>query len=360
MFSDMDPRPWWQDLDGEAEERLRAAEHILPFGVDYLDDSLGGIRKYDLVVLTGRTSGGKTELASHIAMSNAMNGKRVLMFDLEAEPREIARRIKFKELSKLYRDNNMARLFSGRQPDFADWMNGLQEDMLAPLYPIVDERLRSVGSNLHLHGSSDTFGAEQFASQVAMLRYDYDLVILDHLHYLNFEDDNENRAMGQIMRTIRSTVLHHGVPVILVAHIRKGDRHNPTLVPSLEDVHGSSDIAKVATKVISLARGDATEDPTVFSTYCQAGKYRFRGAVMRYVARLRFDIRMNSFRPGYSLGIAKHDKKREVFAEMPERTPAWVKRGERFQETQDIDEFTAAVDNDNAQTQGQRWYERED
>ena len=62
----------------------------------------------------------------------------------------------------------------------------------------------------------------------------------------NSDDPNENRAVKNIVKRIRDVSLAIGVPVIVVAHLRKKDRIPRPLAPDLDDFHGASDITKIA------------------------------------------------------------------------------------------------------------------
>jgi replicative DNA helicase len=88
--------------DRVTEERLQRTQQgasCLTFGVQFLDEAVGGIYSNDLVLYGAKTGIGKTQLATITAMANAANGKRVHFFALEAEQHEIERRIKYQILT---------------------------------------------------------------------------------------------------------------------------------------------------------------------------------------------------------------------------------------------------------------------
>src|SRR5690348_4241502 len=101
-------------IKGERVERLEMAKRRLSFGVKFLDDALGGIAQKDIVLLGAKTGIGKTTMASIIAESNAEKGRHVHYFALEAEDREIERRIKFRILSRLAYQRSVSKFKQGR------------------------------------------------------------------------------------------------------------------------------------------------------------------------------------------------------------------------------------------------------
>ena len=69
-----------EGIKNEREERLKNAKENLSFGVPFLDDSLGGIYKNDLILFGAKTGIGKTQLATLVAKKNAGLNKRVHFF----------------------------------------------------------------------------------------------------------------------------------------------------------------------------------------------------------------------------------------------------------------------------------------
>ena len=82
-------------VTNERPERAELVGRQLSYGIQFLDDILRGILPHDLILLGASTGAGKTEAAKQIAMHNALLGKRVHYFALEAEPKEIERRVKY-------------------------------------------------------------------------------------------------------------------------------------------------------------------------------------------------------------------------------------------------------------------------
>jgi hypothetical protein len=289
-------------LESERKDRLDQGARILSFGVNFLDVALGGIFQHDLVLIGAKTGIGKTALASCIALANAKNGRRVHYFALEAEDREIERRIKFQLLSEMVRRGVGPR--EAAKLNYLDWYVGRLDALTGRFEAGADAALRDALKNLHTYYRTTEFYAEQFEVMVREIQEQTDLVILDHLHYVDSDDNNENRGYKQIVKKIRDVALSIGKPVVVVAHTRKGDRRSARLVPDIEDFHGTSDVPKIATKAIMLApaHDQQSGSPTRWPTYIHPVKCRFDGTRTRYVGLVTYDARANAYDGGFQLG----------------------------------------------------------
>lgn len=288
-------------LVGERADRMELARHMLGFGVSFLDDALGAIMRRDLILIGAKTGTGKTQLASNIAMFNCGAGRKVHYFALEAEDREIERRMKFQLLATAYYQHAM----SPRRLRFIDWYQGKLDFELGHFEARANEQLAAMLKNLHTYYRVDSFTSDDFARQLEAVRDQTDLVILDHFHYVDSTDENENRSHKRIVKQIRDSVLRADRPVIVVGHVRKsGDPRYAPLVPTEEAFHGSSDIVKIATKAIMIAPDYETQsgDPSLWPTFMQIVKCRQDSSLCRYVARLTFNTRTDSYLDDYDLG----------------------------------------------------------
>ena len=84
------------NLEKLRETKQKFARDRLTFGIDFLNDVTGGIFKNDVIVISAHTGIGKTDLSTIIAQHNALEGRNVYYFALEAFQYEIELRIAFK------------------------------------------------------------------------------------------------------------------------------------------------------------------------------------------------------------------------------------------------------------------------
>ena len=313
-------------IQGERTRRMALKGKTLGFGVSFLDRALGGIFANDLVIIGAKTGIGKTALSTLIALTNAIGGKHVHYFALEAEEDEIERRLKYSFLLKHMRRRSV----DTRWLNFLDWYRGALDHLTGPYEAEVDAHLSSTHKTQHTFYRSSDFYVDHLESMVAEVQRETDLVILDHLHYVDTDEPNENRGYKQIVKRTRDMALRLGKPVVVVAHVRKGDRRSPRLVPDLEDFHGTSDVPKIATKAVMIgpAHGEQSGDPCLWPTYLWPAKCRFDGSRTRYVGLSHFDIRTGMYGDDFELG--RLNVTGEEWNVVPAgEWPEWARQGAR-------------------------------
>lgn len=311
----------------EFNARKAMPKNILSFGVDFLDDALSGIMPDDLVLIGAPSGAGKTQLCCNIALANIENGKRVHYIALEAGRYEIERRLKFNLVFNRYiSDPNRPRL---PRLSFSSWLKGGEIKELEKYEIAAAEYFDQAYKHLFLLYKEQRFGDKELVKSVLSCSDDTDLILVDHVHYFDFDDDNENRAIKNIAKTVRTLALDHQKPIILVAHLRKRDKANEELVAGLDEFHGSSDLYKIATKVITMSPGRSASDGT-FETFFRTPKNRLDGSATRYIAQEFFNPKTGAYEKGkYKLGWC--DQKRSAgFAEVDHaQQPEWsrLRRG---------------------------------
>lgn len=288
-------------IHGERERRLALATRRLSYHHSFLDDCLRGILPNDLVLVGASTGAGKTDLVVSIAKANARAKRRVHFFALEAEPDEVERRAKYAFLVELALKANHPRR---DELNYADWMVGRCEDVCAPYEQAANQLVLEQLSTLRTFYRGRRFGAADLERAILEVHEDTDLVVVDHLHYIDTDtDESEARALGDAVKTIRDVALRIGKPVILVAHLRKSDLRARQVVPSAEDFHGTSNVIKIATQVVLLTPARSVESPKWYlaPTFVHVPKDRRNGET-GLVALCFYDRRYRSYLAHYTLG----------------------------------------------------------
>lgn len=311
-------------LAGELQRRLALATRAMAYNHAYLDDYFRALSVHDLVLVGAASGLGKSELAIKIAMGAAAGERRVHYFALEAEPDEIERRAKFSRLVELAKARGIP---GADEIDFADWMLGRCEDVCGPLNAEVDAKLAADLETMHTLYRGRAFTATTLARRVLEAALDTDLFVIDHLHYIDDDhDSDENRATTDLIKTIRDLGLRVGRPFILVAHLRKrtGDERSQSLVPRLDDFHGSSNLGKVVTHAVVMERASGIESPAWYlsPTFIVARKDRRSGA-SPLVALMFYNVLTRSFADSYTLGRVHGKTWKEL---LPHQVPRWAKR----------------------------------
>lgn len=308
----------------ERAERKELHKRMLKFGVSFIDDSLLGILPDDLILVGAPSGIGKTQFCVNLALTNVSEGKRVHFFALEASDKEIERRLKWQVLTtNFYGDKDRPKL--GRPLLYDEWEVGLYEGMLNAYEDWADEYCAKAYSNLHTFYKAEAFNVAKLIESVNYVADETDLIIIDHVHYFDWDDRDDNRAIKEIAKTARSLNQEHQKPIVLVSHLRKRDRKNEELAAGLDEFHGSSDLTKIATKVISLGPGGPAPDGG-FLTYMRTAKNRHNGSSSRFLAQITYDDKRGGYGRQYKLGWANSQKFGEI---APDQLPKWVGRSSR-------------------------------
>jgi hypothetical protein len=311
-----------KELEGESARRNELGGNVIPFGVSYLDDSLGGIFKDDIVLIGGRSGGGKSELTLSIALNAAEQGRKVLYIGLEFSKGELSRRVFFSKLvNRLYREIEKPK----EKPRFQDWMTGKQEHLFEKFYDDEKQKLMKILDNVIVTKRVAAFSIEDLQNRV-MDEQGIDLFCLDHVHFFTFgERENENSGLKRLMQAISDKVERYDKPFVVVSHLRKGDRKGESIVPTMEDFHGGSDLFKISTRAVTIAPAEITGEPThIWPTWMWTVKNRYDQGTSRFVGRTGFNSSENKYEKPYTISsINYYGNKTEDIPDA--KIPAWAK-----------------------------------
>ena len=268
----------------EIEPRTKNRERLLSFGIDYLDDSMLGIMPNDLILIGAYSGAGKTAICCNIAAANIAKGKRVHYIALEAEIYEIERRIKYQFFANFFfKDPERPKI----DINFQNWMMGDYFESCKLYEAQAQKEMEEKFSTLFVLYKQNKFDVQDLIFTVTSFSDETDLIIVDHIHYFDYDDDKENRAIKEIAKTARMLTLEQGKPMILVSHLRKRDRTTDDICPGIEEFHGSSDLYKIATKAVTLGPGDSDTAGQI-DTYFRVVKNRFDGSVTRFIGKAAY------------------------------------------------------------------------
>ena len=215
-------------------------------GLVDLDKKLAGLQKGNLVVIAGRTSMGKSALATAIATHVGLQHGPVALFSLEMSRREVAQRILCS-----YGSINSLKLKTG-QVEEKSWVDltqaaGILYDKL-PLF--VDE-------------AAGTSVMEMRAKCRRLQRTDgLELVIVDYLQLMQGKDKPENRQteIAAISRSLKGLAQELDLPVIAVSQLNRQLETRTDKRPQLSDLRESGAIEQDADVVILIHRDERYND----------------------------------------------------------------------------------------------------
>lgn len=291
---------------GEREERLAAGKKVVPFGITFFDDALGGLYRDDLLLWTGRSGSGKTQAASIVVESAGLRGYRIKKFALEASNREIERRIKFRKMLDCWYRDTRDPLVRASPPRWRKWFRGDEKTdaMLAPYEAEADAYFEDDLATVQTYyKKSSRFNHDDLERHILDVHEDTDLFVVDHFDYVEAREDlNENKASDRLITLFRDLSLALKIPFMVICHINKAAEQ--TLVPDQQDLMGSSHLYKKSTGVITTApaHGLSTTIPNLgYPTYFRVPKDRVGGALPQVGVGF-FDPILGRYSDKYALG----------------------------------------------------------
>ncbi|MNJ94823.1 replicative DNA helicase [compost metagenome] len=277
----------------ETASRLALRENIIRFRNPFLHVALSGIFKNDTILLGAETGVGKTQISTEIAIDAARSGKNVYIFALEADRGEWERRIKYSIMCDIWKHE-------GGNADILDYQDWIAGDLTE--LDKFEQRATDVFNNDPVYDriftfyKEDIFGLQDFVKKFATISAKADLVIVDHIHYFDLFGNDHNKELSEIMHKIRHLTQTLGVPVILIAHLRKLQQgQDRKLIPDISDFHGSSELSKVCTRAIMLSPGEWNEMYKCYVTHIKAVKNRFGRNRTMLVGKILFDPRRDKY-----------------------------------------------------------------
>ena len=257
---------WWNsktytpsgimELSSQKNDWLhREEKESIAYPWEGLNKKLYGMRKGELVTLTGGTGLGKSSVTrelEHWLIKNTEDNVGIVALEenwlrtadgiLSIEAND---RIYLSEKRKNYTDDDLMSLF--------------------------DKTIPKGRVFIHSH-----LGATDIDDIFAKLRYiivgcECKWVVVDHLHMLVnvLHEGDERRGIDMLMNRLRSLVEETGVGMILVSHLRRaaGDKgHEQGIEVSLSHLKGSQGIAQLSDCVIALERNQQATNPEEANT----------------------------------------------------------------------------------------------
>ena len=252
---------WWEaktytpsgilELSSQKDDWLnREVKESVAYPWDGLNKKLYGLRKGELVTLTGGTGLGKSSVTrelEHWLIKNTQDNVGIVAL----------------EENWLRTADGILSIEANDRIYLTEKRNKYTEEDLLSLF---DKAIPSGRVFIHAH-----LGATDIDEIFSKLRYiivgcECKWVIVDHLHMLVnvLSEGDERRGIDMLMNRLRSLVEETGVGMILVSHLRRaaGDKgHEQGIEVSLSHLKGSQGIAQLSDCVIALERNQQAKNP---------------------------------------------------------------------------------------------------
>ena len=250
----------------------RERRDSVPYPWEGLNKKLHGLRRGELMTLTGGTGLGKSSVTrelEHWLITNTEDNVGIIALE-EDWRRTVDGILSIEANARLYIDQ-------------------VREEY-------TEEQLNTFFDNVYAGKNKDRvwihshFGITDIDEIFSKLRFliigcSCKWVVVDHLHMLvsAMSDGDERRAIDNIMTRLRSIVEETGAGLILVSHLRRvdGNRgHENGISVSLSHLRGSQSIAQLSDCVIALERDQQSDDPDeANTTHMRVLKSRYTGDV---------------------------------------------------------------------------------
>lgn len=295
----------------------------IQLGVSFLDQVLIGVLPTDLVLVGAASGVGKTTLLLELAKSTAIKNRKVLFIALEAEKNEIEMRLTYQLLAQCYfADKNRPY----QRMDYRSFRFGNCQLALEKYRDQIESIYHTRYKTLYTQYKSVNFTIENLKQIFLQARGKVDAIFIDHFHYFDFmEGSSLNENQSQLIKGVRELNLEHQIPVVMAVHLRKGK----SIIPTMDDIMGSSDIGKVATIHIMVSKDPDGYDPVnnLQKTYFSIPKTR-TGA-FPFVGVLEYSINYNCYTLHYNVGRLKRKKDEDtVEALQRAQLPDFIKSDE--------------------------------
>lgn len=213
----------------------------LSTGLAPLDKLLGGMQDSDLIILAGRPGMGKTALATNVAYSVAMEGKKVGLFSLEMSAPQLAQRILADHTSISASD---IRKGTFQESDYSLIVDAAKT-MEAMFLEIDDTGYLTVA---------------QLAGRARRLKRKkgLDFLVIDYLQLLHGSGkrQNENRVqeMTEITVGLKALAKELNIPIMALSQLSRAVEQREDKRPQLSDLRESGSIEQDADVVMFVYR----------------------------------------------------------------------------------------------------------
>lgn len=266
----------------EFVEAVTKGQRNLTTGIPGLDNNTGGLERQTMSVLAGRTSMGKSSLASQIARNVVdPGGDKVLVFSLEMSRVSWWKRIACGMAGVSWLDMSSGKLSSEEE---------------AEVFKENDKLMQRYGDQL-LIDDEDKTDTERIWRIVSVEKPA--LVIVDHLRRVKDKNDNEVKRQGWITERLSDIAKVHDCHVMVVAQLNRGVEARSDRRPMLSDLRDSGEIEENADLVFMLYRDDYYNNDSVFDRYSETELLirKFRDGVRDARIVMQYDTKRQWFSP---------------------------------------------------------------
>jgi len=230
-------------------EHIEKKDNIIPFNIDFLDDSAGGMTRQELTVIGGRPGHGKSTLMINIVKHLVNNGYKVMLFNREMSNTEMMKKLICMESTKL-NYNDVRR-------------HELSEESKKELIKTADI-IQKTYSNLTMYDNIRTLPE----SIREVKRHKPDVVIDDYIQLIDMEGTADQRRLEveKIMYEYKWLCKKMNCSAILISQLNREIERRDEPVPQMSDFAESGAIEQTA-EMAAFVYYPYSTDPDVYDKY---------------------------------------------------------------------------------------------
>ena len=219
------------------EELSKRKSNSINTGYKELDESLGGFKPGELIIIAGRPGMGKTTFAINLIKNMCYANKRVAMFSLEMSESSLASKI------VSFESNVLLKKILNHKLDGKDWE---KVTFSAPKFKKY---------NLLIDDSSyvNVSTIEEEISKIENI----DIIFVDYLQLIVSDaliGANRVLEVAKITRNLRAIAKGRNIPIVVLSQLSRANESRVDKRPMLSDLRDSGSIEQDADKVLFLYR----------------------------------------------------------------------------------------------------------
>lgn len=202
-------------------------------GFTRLDECLGGLEGGDIIVIGARPAVGKSAFVTQILTNMGIQGKRVLLYNLEMTNKQMYERLVSRQSGIMMNRIRQGKAFLGDEKERFQKAN----TELKRLDVWISSGVKSVGE---IRRECQHMGA--------------DCIIIDYLQLIKTERHYANRVseVGDISKAIKSLAMELNRPIIVLSQLNRASEGRQTKEPTMSELRESGDIEQDASVVMLL------------------------------------------------------------------------------------------------------------
>lgn len=220
--------------------------HRLQLWFDNLDNKLGWLKGWDMVILAARPSMWKTAFALNLAQNIWFKGRNVAIFSLEMSKEQLT-------------DRMIASTMWINSWKLAKWE--LEDDEFAKIWDAMEQLS---WANIYIDDSA-WWSLLEFKSKARRLKMEswLDIIVIDYLQLMsNWNTFNRVQEISEISRWIKSLARELNVPIIALSQLSRAVETRPDKRPVMSDLRESWSIEQDADIIMMLYREEYYDEFT--------------------------------------------------------------------------------------------------